>query len=1197
MSSGTAAYVLDLPETTQVKDFAAGMATRAAQAGWKDVVSVADIEDFARLGASVPISNLDRGSSSPSDKPGASSSSSSSSSEQSAMRDAGGHTEFHPSDVMPDTSSPTGMAAEERVGRLGSGSVGWIATLGPGSVRMGPYEGGMSVESVSNFASVVASSAVFKGKWMYEVVLETGGVLQIGWATMGCKFSTEEGVGDSPDSYAYDGSRVQKWNCDYAEYGEPWGAGDVIGVAIDLDNGTVSYARNGVFLGIAFQDVAFDAPGMAYFPAISIARNERVWINTGGQPLRYPLPGGYMALDPSPRPLIQGQTAYLIASLKRFLPVSIGPDPELPSHLQVIVLARIFQPLFVLLTQNPYLITRFWVPFLVYISTRSTSSSSSLLPVFLDKLARVLTPYEIQTLAVGTMSVLSIWIRSTPFSPAHPTGPLLYLRAAAALVNNDAFRTGWVASRAFAKQLEDVLAVNTPSAVDVAVLIPHVWWEGAETHLSAVTFDRTERYDADRYHAALLDVSVALASVEAVHSEIMGLLLAAHPHAVHAWLDEIVQRNSAVTRNVVPPGLSTRSTLVSLFFALAKIALPSAAAAEACGAALDLSGFGQTSPWAALDSLDRVGGPPSHVFKEHGLVASGESEGIEDGYVLHALVCLAHFGLAPSVKKAQVKAQKLRAELSALHSKITVRNASVFGSAHDPDVFANVEAAIRGHAWASLRMFSETKQSLIFSVHLFATAVLESASPHQAAIAERPRRAVAEEGEEGFPLPSPEFSSVPELYVSVMIDTLQMLRRAMSPFPLAEQSERVGVSLSWALAHVSDFRITNPDTRSTLLQSLCLLLQYEDHVELMEGIPFLESHFVPRILSAYDDRFWVTVTVTTMLLRMFKGVGAGTVPVAPRGTRAIPSFLLPDDAANTGSELFQSSFVETCRNDESLRSLFFNTVFNSLNWTLTELSVALERYTQIPGHSAEAVNASRKLNVMFVLAIKLLRVLEITTLVLPDLYLEVDGCDVHFTRMLEVVTVVLNQYTTGPDAHLFTEALEASAARREQREAEEDLVNQTELLQPLAGILMALDDASEEEDYIAKALLTIPSFSEETTEFVLMKLALPPSSSSSESPGMEAVLESDSRRFSAFVHKIREGLVSRDELLAASSISRSPSADICSICYANIIDATFDPCSHRACHSCMTRQLLNTPRCFFCNSAVDQIVRDPQAES
>lgn len=69
----------------------------------------------------------------------------------------------------------------------------------------------------------------------YEVTLATAGIQQVGWATLSCHFTTEEGVGDSYNSYAYDGKRRRKWNMSSSEYGERWAAGDVVGVGLDLD--------------------------------------------------------------------------------------------------------------------------------------------------------------------------------------------------------------------------------------------------------------------------------------------------------------------------------------------------------------------------------------------------------------------------------------------------------------------------------------------------------------------------------------------------------------------------------------------------------------------------------------------------------------------------------------------------------------------------------------------------------------------------------------------------------------------------------------------------------------------------------------------------------------------------------------------------------------------------------------------------
>ncbi|KAA0712436.1 E3 ubiquitin-protein ligase RNF123 [Triplophysa tibetana] len=63
-------------------------------------------------------------------------------------------------------------------------------------------------------------SAQVTGKWVYEVLISSQGLMQIGWCTFNCRFNQEEGVGDTPDSYAYDGNRVRKWNVTTTNYGK-----------------------------------------------------------------------------------------------------------------------------------------------------------------------------------------------------------------------------------------------------------------------------------------------------------------------------------------------------------------------------------------------------------------------------------------------------------------------------------------------------------------------------------------------------------------------------------------------------------------------------------------------------------------------------------------------------------------------------------------------------------------------------------------------------------------------------------------------------------------------------------------------------------------------------------------------------------------------------------------------------------------
>jgi Kip1 ubiquitination-promoting complex protein 1 len=74
-------------------------------------------------------------------------------------------------------------------------------------------------------------------------------------ATLQSKFVLNKGVGDTADSFAYDGDRKLKWNNVREEYGEYWKIGDIIGCFINLNKRQVSFSRNGKSLGVAFNNI------------------------------------------------------------------------------------------------------------------------------------------------------------------------------------------------------------------------------------------------------------------------------------------------------------------------------------------------------------------------------------------------------------------------------------------------------------------------------------------------------------------------------------------------------------------------------------------------------------------------------------------------------------------------------------------------------------------------------------------------------------------------------------------------------------------------------------------------------------------------------------------------------------------------------------------------------------------------------
>lgn len=183
--------------------------------------------------------------------------------------------------LMGGRPAPEGdMAHQECELILEKGSVDVVAS-GPGMY---------SVVGTSNFSSVRGGVDVpCEGRWMFEVQLNTPGIMQLGWVTPLTVYTAEDGVGDSRDSYAYDGKRVRKWNVESMSYGERWTAGDVISCGIDFENGRIEYWRNGESMGVAYSPKV--SKDILYSPAVSVSYAEACEINFGHVPFRYPVDG------------------------------------------------------------------------------------------------------------------------------------------------------------------------------------------------------------------------------------------------------------------------------------------------------------------------------------------------------------------------------------------------------------------------------------------------------------------------------------------------------------------------------------------------------------------------------------------------------------------------------------------------------------------------------------------------------------------------------------------------------------------------------------------------------------------------------------------------------------------------------------------------------------------------------------------
>lgn len=140
-----------------------------------------------------------------------------------------------------------------------------------------------------SFQDYVLNGGFIKGKWYYEIILQTAQLAQIGWASneFTADSTSGNGVGDDCWSYGYDGSRGLKFHEDQFQkesgkhdgeaglqyaYNKRWRKHDVIGCLLDADDGIISYSINGENIGQAFTVPKGVVDGL--FPALSLNCDE-----------------------------------------------------------------------------------------------------------------------------------------------------------------------------------------------------------------------------------------------------------------------------------------------------------------------------------------------------------------------------------------------------------------------------------------------------------------------------------------------------------------------------------------------------------------------------------------------------------------------------------------------------------------------------------------------------------------------------------------------------------------------------------------------------------------------------------------------------------------------------------------------------------------------------------------------------------
>uniref|UniRef100_A0A4W5JZN8 ATP-dependent RNA helicase DDX1 n=1 Tax=Hucho hucho TaxID=62062 RepID=A0A4W5JZN8_9TELE len=136
-----------------------------------------------------------------------------------------------------------------------------------------------------------STKAITKGKYYYEVSCHDQGLCRIGWSTSQAALD----LGTDKYGFGFGGTGKKSHNKQFDSYGEEFTMHDTMGCYLDLDNGHLSFSKNGTDLGLAFEIPAL-LKNQPFF-ASCVLKNAELKFNFGGEEFKNAPKTGFVAVD------------------------------------------------------------------------------------------------------------------------------------------------------------------------------------------------------------------------------------------------------------------------------------------------------------------------------------------------------------------------------------------------------------------------------------------------------------------------------------------------------------------------------------------------------------------------------------------------------------------------------------------------------------------------------------------------------------------------------------------------------------------------------------------------------------------------------------------------------------------------------------------------------------------------------------
>uniref|UniRef100_A0A8C1Q6E9 RING-type E3 ubiquitin transferase n=1 Tax=Cyprinus carpio TaxID=7962 RepID=A0A8C1Q6E9_CYPCA len=1072
----------------------------------------------------------------------------------------------------------------------------------------------------SNFSSIRATTCVYKGKWVYEVLISSQGLMQIGWCTLNCRFNQEEGVGDTPDSYAYDGNRVRKWNVTTTNYGKEE-------KLVARDGGTWQIQGDPTILVTLAHIFNHFAPLMCKVYLVEdVLMNFLLSILEGGgsvdeHPLIQQLLDLFWLLMEDHE--VSECLKQLMMSLLRAYRFSpIIPDLGFQIHylrlttailrheksrkylsitfdvLRSVVFFYIKTPLRVKEAGLEELIPTTWWP------TRFDKEGKD------ERDTREETSEERLRRRAYERGCHRLKKRIEGMSHTHNIRSELQVQILRLMLNNKDKGTGEASRYIFLNKFRKFLQENASNRGNPTVLCPpeymvcflhrlitairSYWDEGKRRSPGSISSEdayvppqlfyngKVDYFDLQRLGGLLSHLKKTLKDDLAAKANII-----IDPAEIQATSMDDLDEDEETGAAQRPSGA------VAMGGALAR---PSWLSSPTLGRA---NRFLSTAA-VSLMTPRRPLAPPEKVKIRTLAVEQRTEEDIEGSHgndglllgrpfeepdqpitekslleILDGVVMMYNLSVHQQLGKMVVVSDDVHEYAIAL--KDTDEKIARCPSRR-PDILEELQKSqkvfaeklnhlSRRLAWINATIYSKEKMLDVYWLLQVCIRTIEHADSTGSL-----------------------FAFMPEFYLNVVMNSYSALKNYFSPSNCIEELpgyEDTLAQLAAILAkHFADPRIVGTDIKDSLMQALASYVCYPQSLRAVERIPEEQRMAMMRnLLAPYEQRPWAQTN--WILVRLWRGCGFGY-----RYTR-LPHLLKtkPEDANLPSlqkpcpSLLLQRHMAELLSQDKDMAASFLNSVLNQLNWAFSEFIGMIQEIQQAAERPERNFVDTRQLKVCatcFDLSVSLLRVLEMTITLVPEIFLDWTrpSAELLLRRLAQLLNQVLNRVTA--ERNLFDRVVNLRLPGLES-------VDHYPILVAVTGILVRIlvDSNKQGISRAASVLLSDPCFQLRSIQYLLGE----------GDAGDAGAASADRKHFSLHAYtdyisteeeqKVEQMLtfLTEESKQAAASTPTSED-DLCPICYAHSISAIFKPCSHKSCKACINQHLMNNKDCFFCKATI-----------